>query len=463
MTPAGLSVRLANLAKLPRLNRVVQAVQMRPYTFLFSAALVGLGVPFLAKSSSEWDEAYVSTADRLLAGGELYLPGGNYTYPPFMAAFSVPFALAGPVLGRFLWFLVCAASTWVLIASAWGLSGGPKLEGGGARRREHWAFWIGLACGLRFLLNGWSHHQTDALIVAAIFAGGLALAYDRVWLSAAGFALAAAVKGPPLLLAPYLVYRGRLGASLAMVGLAVGLSLLPDLVHAPQAGGPWLRRWVDAYVVGLGNENYYPGMWASSPVWNQSLTGAMFRTFGPWRLSEGRLTPISEATLTPQQARRAMVGLQALVLCGLGWAAVQRRIRTRRKGGTEVRPTANPPSEIALELSIALLVMVLFSPMSSKPHFIVALLPGFCLARIAFSTKNRTAIGSLSAAVVLVNCGWSMWGDAVEFWTLSLGTTTWAALALLVGCAACYASGRHPPAQDSARLHHEDASLRFAA
>lgn len=462
MMHAGLSVRFAKLPNSSRLGRVVRLLQRRPYTFLFAAAVVALGVPFLAKSSSEWDEAYVAAAHRLLAGGDLYPPGGNYTYPPFMAAFAIPFALAGPALGRFLWFLVCAASTWVVIASAWALAGGPRLERGGASRREHWAFWIGLACGLRFLLNGWSHHQTDALIVAAIFAGGLALASNRAWLSAGAFALAAAVKGPPLLLAPYLAYRRRFGASLAMVGLAAGLSLLPDLVQAPPAGGPWLRRWVDSYVVGLSNENHYPGMWASSPLWNQSLTGAIFRTFGPWRMSDGALLTNSEATLTPQQARQAMYGLQGLLLAGLAAAAVQRRIRMRRGGGADVRPIADAPSEIPLELSIALLAMVLFSPMSSKPHFIVALLPGFCLARLALLTKNRIASCALAAAVALVNCGWSMWGDDVEFWTLSLGTTTWAALALLVGCAASYASGQNPPAQDVAR-RHGDACVRRAA
>jgi hypothetical protein len=92
-------------------------------------------------------------------------------------------------------------------------------------------------------------------------------------------------------------------------------------------------------------------------------------------------------------------------------------------------------SRQALEGGILLLLMLLLSPMSSKAHFGVLVLPGFCLARAAVRSRSPWLWGTLLGAAILASTG-SKGVLGNRLYTLSLwaGTTTWGTLFLLAGC-----------------------------
>jgi hypothetical protein len=80
-----------------------------------------------------------------------------------------------------------------------------------------------------------------------------------------------------------------------------------------------------------------------------------------------------------------------------------------------------------------LLLMVLLSPMSSKPHFSTLVLPGFALARLAVYRDDIILRCLLGMAVVLATLSLPLWGGRLDFIALWFGSDTWNALVLLLG------------------------------
>src|SRR5262249_32464402 len=113
------------------------------------------------------------------------------------------------------------------------------------------------------------------------------------------------------------------------------------------------------------------------------------------------------------------------------------------------RTSDNVPGQTALEASVVCALMLLFSPMSSKPHFATLLLPGFLVAR---SAAARRSVGLGACLAVAVAAGLlsdqDLWGGRLYRLFLWRGSATAAALALLAGCAALLwpRRGREEPA-----------------
>ena len=104
----------------------------------------------------------------------------------------------------------------------------------------------------------------------------------------------------------------------------------------------------------------------------------------------------------------------------------------------------------ALEYCVVLMLMLLFSPMSSKAHFGVLILPGCCLARGAFRDKRYWLVPALLGALVLAflsNKG--LLGERLYTLSLWLGLVMWETLLLLAGCFALLAVGDKPVSQET--------------
>jgi hypothetical protein len=92
-------------------------------------------------------------------------------------------------------------------------------------------------------------------------------------------------------------------------------------------------------------------------------------------------------------------------------------------------------TRLALEGSIVLMLMLLLSPMSSKAHFGVLILPGFCLARRVIVARDGVlwTIFFLALALGMISNKDPL-GDKLYSLTLWYGFTTWQTLLLLMGC-----------------------------
>jgi hypothetical protein len=386
--------------------------------------------PFILKQHSEWDEVYLRAATRLLDGGDIYRFEDGYSYLPFMAWAAIPFTFLSPMVSRVAWLAInvgCLVGMWRL---AWRLTGGALLEGARpADNREHLICFLGLACSLRYALNGIAHHQTDLVIGVLLLGGCFLLSRQRDLSAASCFGLAAAMKCTALLWLPYLLWRRKWKAATWLVVVAVGVNLLPNLVRAPGGGSLWLGEWLTRYVRPLTSTDRYPGDWGSWIIYNQSISGAGNRwltTQWGWRGSDFEVTRKPDA-LNPAIVKTIVYGFEATLVIAVGISLARRRPLDQWQGGPPSRPI-----EI-LEYCVVLLLMVLLSPMSSKPHFATLILPGFMLARLAVLGSDRMLRWMLGAAITIAALSLPLWGGQFDFIALWLGSDTWNAVLLLLG------------------------------
>jgi hypothetical protein len=257
----------------------------------------------------------------------------------------------------------------------------------------------------------------------------LLLVRARSLAAATCFGLAAAVKCTALLWVPYLMWRRQPRAAAWLLCVALGVNLLPDLVSRPPSGRTWLAEYGVQFLRPLTEAASYPGSWGSDILYNQSLAGAgqrwLVRT---WEFgADGWSSRLRDDPPSPAAVRGAVyavqVGLLLLVL------AICRRPFQRLGDTPEDR------SRLTLEAVTVLLLMLLLSPMSSKAHFGVLVLPGFCLARRVVAMRSRLLgmVFILALALGLLSNKDPI-GDQLYSLTLWYGFTTWQTLLLLLGC-----------------------------
>jgi hypothetical protein len=416
-----------------------------PWTILAISILIAHAFPVLLKQHSEWQEVYVRAAEKLLHRGDVYRLEDGYSYPPFMALLAIPFMALPPTLSRTVWFainIVCIVCMWRL---AWRLTAGGRLEddrasgvshdpGTGAFTRpagqEHLVCFLGVACSVRYGLNGIAHQQTDIVIAGLLLFGCWCLTRNRSLSAGSCFGLAAAMKCTALLWCLYLLWKRQWKAAAWLVVVAVGVNLLPNLVRAPDRGGLWLGEWLTRYVHPLTAKDHYPGDWGSWIIYNQSISGAGNRwltTQWSWRGSEFEVIRDPDAP-TPTVVKVIVYGIETALFAGVVLILIRHRSPEEGQGSNQECPAA------ILEYSLVLLLMVLLSPMSSKPHFSALILPGFALARLVVYRADVISRCLLGLAIVLSSLSLPLWGGRLDLIALWFGSEMWTAILLLLGC-----------------------------
>ncbi len=391
-----------------------------PYGPALALGLAILAVPTCLRPTGDWDQVYVPAAERLRSGGEVF--EAAYFYPPFAAWVAIPFTFLPPGASVVAWYGAGAAALVVLLRGSWRLAGGEAWPGtAGGSWREHVIVWAGLAVGLRYAFDCFANRQTDLVIAALMVAGCERLTARRDAAAGVLFGLAAALKCTPLLWAPYLAAARRFRAAGLVVLVAVAVNLLPDLTH-PAPAGPRLIRWARMFVTPMLNDDYDPGTWAAGINFNHSVAGVCNRWLTVERTAAGGVRCLPAADRVSPAALKAVVyGIDGLFVV----AAVAAVVVSRRAG----RGCG------AVEYSLVVLLMLLLSPQSSKPHYCALVLPGFCLARLATERRDRALGGllaiTLGATLVLTR---GLLGQRASGTALWWGGVFWPTAALFGGC-----------------------------
>ncbi len=387
-----------------------------PYFAVAVPILVALSVAFCRRDDSEWEYVYVVAANHLRQGIDIYTDGNSY--PPFAALIAVPATYLPPAAVRGTWLIITLACLAVMVLGAWRLAGGPRLQGAcRVRFGEHFAAILGFLCGVTYLQNCIAHQQTDVLIGALLVVGCLALQRERSLGAATCFGLAAALKCTALLWFPYLLWRGRPFAAAWVVVVALGVNLLPGFISSAPSGRPWLEEYRTRFLSPLTAKDHVVGTWGSDIMYNQSLAGTGQR----WFVAD-REDPLAPGVLRGiVLAAGAALVLTTLGVCGRAFRKLPQR-------------SAETIDRQAIEFGMVLMLMLMLSPMSSKAHFGVLIVPGFLLARAAHASGSRLlwACVILSAALGIVSNKDPL-GEDLYTLTLWYGTVTWHTLLLLAG------------------------------
>jgi hypothetical protein len=182
-----------------------------------------------------------------------------------------------------------------------------------------------------------------------------------------GLAAATALKPTPALMLVYALFLRKWNVAALGVVVWVALSLLPDVFFTPNQPGPgFLLTWIADVVIGgfLGTtpDAYYPLM-KDVGLLNQSLKGFVF----------GILHGRSGADLA---AHARTILYVVYLVYGLAALAV-------------LLLSAKVEGALLWDASVILISMLLLSPVSSKSHFVVLLLPH--MAIVAYLIRHREA------------------------------------------------------------------------
>lgn len=414
------------------------------YAIALAATLlfIGLAFPAMLRSHSEWMQVYVRAGETFLRGDDFYQPGIGYSYPPFMVLLGAPFAALPAVAGRALWYLVNVGCIVGLLRGAWRLAGGPAPVAGS---HEWLAAALGLACAATFILNVLAHQQTDLVIGVLLIAGCLALARGHATAGGGLLGVAAACKATPLLFAAYLLWRRQFAALGALLAVAIALNVLPDLIRPAPDGNLWLRVWLERLVLPTQAPSAPLGLWASDPVYNQSLAGLIRRiaVVSPDAVAKGLI----DGPGLKLVAYSLMAAL--LVLTATGFRLAERR----------PAPAGARPAPIAFEFSAVIALMLLLSPMSSLAHFSTLILPAFCLARLAVQGSGVGWTAIATALLLALPANKDLVGGPLYTAALCSGSVTFATLALWAGCVLSLGRGKHGPSRPRRPPHDGEVDL----
>lgn len=397
-------------------------------------AVGALGICFHRDlEDGEWYNVFARAANRMLAGECIHRHEPNaYAYPPLMALVTIPLARLGMPWGLIAWYLVNMFALAVLLRAAWKLVGGPPA--GTWNGRWQWVF--GLACLLssRFCMAPFENQQFDVVIAALVMMGCTALVEGRSLAAACWLGASAGMKCTPLLFGAYLVWRGRVLAAAVMLLVAVGLNRLADVVCPQTSGASYLADWMHVFLGTLGREP--PGAWYSDLLLNQSLAGLWSRYVQiGWPLSAADLPsgPLVPSAAVVAALRWLVYGSLLLLGALTAWRMMPPGWPIRRVEANADGPSSRGLSlRLAWEMALVLCLMLLASPMSSKAHYVVLVLPCLLVSRIVVERRGwrRWSVIGVLACLGPLSAG-EFTGDTLGDLLLAWGGPTWFVLVLL--------------------------------
>jgi hypothetical protein len=384
-------------------------VRARPYTILTALFLIAFAIPYAKKPNSDWALVYLPAAARLEKGEDIYQLA--YTYPPVDAWLMIPLVGMADVPARLIWYAVSVIALILLVRGAWTLSGGGRLEGEPlAPRQEHIIAGLGLLASAAFLLDALTNQQNDLIVNALVILGCGQLVRGRGIWAGLWFGLAAGLKCTPLLWAGYMLYRRQWAGALLVPLVAVGINFVPDLTHPPQNSEPRLFKWAEVFLEPMFGKEHKIGTWATEIDFNHSLNGSFTRWLALDRESFMRWAENAKVRM----ARGGDIGdpperMDATTVRTIAYATMLLMVIATfacsligdRRFGRHALQAGPDPTRQAIEFSLVLILMVLLSPQSSKPHFCTMVLPAFCLARGALAWPSRRILILFMGAIVL--------------------------------------------------------------
>ncbi|TAK06656.1 MAG: DUF2029 domain-containing protein [Candidatus Manganitrophaceae bacterium] len=309
---------------------------------------------------------YPHAADCLLSGKPLLPCEPLFTYPPAFAFFMIPFALMPTLLKNLLWYLLSVS----VLYFSFRLCEYLTLKAFGIRfdtNRLYWFRLLSLALGLKFILAVLENQAYDHLILFFILLAVYGLMEEKDLWAASGIALAAALKVTPLLFFPYLLFRKKWKVFACGIMLYLFISFLPDFFFtAGGTEGTYFGRWVQDIVQPAIMGRQGPsasGFWQGENPLNQSLRSLVFRTAVLLDLASHFKTILYFVYTS------VLLSLFLFIL--------------------KTSPLKNAP---VLDGSALVIGMVMLSPMSSKSHFIVLLLPYMVILAYLMTRQSQSRL-----------------------------------------------------------------------
>jgi hypothetical protein len=327
-----------------------------------------------AKESMNFAD-YVQGAACLLDGQPMLQCAPAFPYTPVFALVMAPFLALSPGLQNLVWYAILIAATVACFAISETLARRlyPAAADG---HRLLWLRVLAVVLGVKFALAVFGFHAHDTPVFMLLLVGLWGLSVGRPVTAGATLALAAALKATPLIFFPYLLLKRRFLAAGVFAAVFLAVSLLPDVVAALKGFKPdyfwtWLRQ-----IAG-------PTLGGGAPL-NETVAGAW--SYGTNNQSLHGLVALATARAgLADYSRYADLVASALFLLAVGILLIKSPRRDEFVG---------------IDGGILSIAMVVLSPMTSRYHYVVLILPYTMLAA-AFLSDHRTRL--VGGAVLLLS------------------------------------------------------------
>lgn len=352
---------------------------------------------------------YPNGASCLMRGEPLIACAPGFTYPPFFAFVMIPFTFL-PLWGRILvWYVVSLMAAYgsykvceVLTAKAFHMTAG-ELP---------WLRLFSLALTIKLILSVFENQAYDGLVFFLVLVGLYGVANEKTILASVGFATATALKATPILFFVYLLFLRKWKILVLSIALFMMASLLPDVLFPskdPQTSH--FHRWI-AEVGGGGlfgsRLELYPPFWQGANHLNQSLRSFVFR------IVDGR-----EGADFSTDSRTFLYIVYVIYVVAAGSIVIR---------------SAKLEASYVWGGSVVLISMLLLSPMSSKSHFVVLLLPYMTVVACLIKNKSmwKSALPLLAGSFLLNTLtAKTLIGRELSNRLLAMGCVTLGTLSLL--------------------------------
>ncbi len=344
-----------------------------------SIAVLVVLIAFCVRSIRKAEDygGFVLVGEAVLAGEHIYAdtPPGINTWPPVWSLVCVPLAVLDQVhvfLGRGVWLLLGLIALLVCLGLLVRLLHRrrlalPLLRDGVPLSDP--VVLVPLALCYVPVIGNFIHLQVNTIVLALVLGGLVLQARGRPYAGGAVLGLAVGLRIMPVVVVPYLLWRRRWVPAISAIATAVVVFMLPAMVYGWERFADYVSAWREV-AGGVGT-------WGVGHM-NQSMPAMWDRYVGL-----GVVPFVTEPSHAVASSGQVLP--QVLTLATMAAAALAALWRFR---GTQ--PADGPRAVV--EWSIVLLVGASFGPVSWKAYLVVLLVPYALL----FALRRRT---DLSAGV----------------------------------------------------------------
>lgn len=379
-------------------------------------ALVVASVAYYRRYLSPQDAGmvlYPQAAQCLIDNQIMQVCAGAFTYPPGFAFVMTPFAAMPMGLRLFVWYVITIGATVGVYKLSEKLAARLFVEPFGLVE-QGWARILALALSIKFALAVLENQAYDTLSMVFVMLGLMGLAHKReawtgeIW-GGAAIGLAAAIKATPLIFLPYLIVKRRFVAAVLFAAVYLLVSFAPDIVFTPRGAtqgyfSAWLHHIAGASL--FNPEAAQFNFWSGANSLNHSIRGAVS-------------LQINEVT----QAGLFKAVWYGVDLAFIAFCAALIMLRKERR------------DMLAIDASILLIATLMLSPMTSRSHYVVLILPYVTLSMVVLRDQATKWIGIVVLAasfILLTATSNDVVGKAMSDWAYFHSFLVLGALSLLI-------------------------------
>jgi hypothetical protein len=275
--------------------------------------------------------------------------------------------------------------------------------------------WLRIATiilSLKFVLAVFEWQAYDTLAYLFVLAGLWGIVAHRALIGGAVLALAAAIKATPLVFLPYLVVKRRFLAAAFFTVVFAMLWWLPDAYAGLKNMHPhylenWWRQIAGPALANEANPGaLFWSSWIGANILNHSFTGTVAR--------------LVVGTSAAAHAKTILYTLCAIYVAVIGLLMLR---------------SARRDDFVAVDGSILVISMLMLSPMTSRYHYILLLLPYMTVVGLALRDRSLrvAAIVTLIVSFVLGTATSNdIAGNFMTEWSYAHNFLVYSALVLLV-------------------------------